>query len=118
MQRTPLFECIPFCQRLRWVLEIDDMQLEAKANQLVVIAWTVEDNAKQVCITVQSLTFCQRLRGVLKIYNMQLEAKAYLLVITELVCKLEVKGHPAISPCCAFWKEVKLPAHNRTMRFT
>ena len=42
---------------------------------------------------------------------MQLEPKANLLIVTELISKLEVQGHPAISSSGAFRKEVKLPAH-------
>lgn len=42
---------------------------------------------------------------------MQLEPKANLLIVTELISKLEVQGHPAISSSSAFRKEVKLPAH-------
>lgn len=41
---------------------------------------------------------------------MQLESKADLLIITELVGKLEVQGHPAISASSTLGKEVKFPA--------
>ena len=67
----------------------------------------------QDCVCQTKCTFGKRLRWKMEVDDMQLEPKANLLVVTELISKLEVQGHPAISSSCAFWEEVKLPAHIR-----
>lgn len=64
-----------------------------------------------IAATLGDCTFCEGLGRELEVDDMQLEAEANLLVVAELVSVLEVEGHPAISPGCAFWEEVKLPAH-------